>query len=258
MKDLIIVGAGGFGREVAWLVERINSINPTWNLLGFLDDDENIWGQERDGYPVLGGCGKAAEYKDAAFVCSVGASRIRKIVIEKLKSFNPEIEFATLIDPSVLMSDRVEIGEGSIICAGTIITVDIKLGEHTIINLDCTVGHDVVFEDYVTLYPSVNVSGNVVLKAGVEMGTGCAIIQGKKVGKNTIVGAGAVVIRDMDADCTVVGNPAKVVKRDGELVRNPARVVKRDGELVRKNDESVNELENKEPLVNSNRRPVEG
>ncbi|MWK60345.1 transferase, partial [Pseudomonas otitidis] len=94
----------------------------------------------------------------------------------------------------------------------TIITVDIKIGNHVIINLDCTLGHDDIIHDYVTIYPSVNVSGNVEVGECSELGTGMQIIQGKIIGNETIVGAGAVVIRDIPDKCTAVGNPAKVIK----------------------------------------------
>ncbi len=90
------------------------------------------------------------------------------------------MQFATIVDPSVILSKRVVIGEGTIICAGTIVTVDISIGKHVIINLDCTLGHDDVIEDFVTIYPSVNVSGNVRVGECSEIGTGVQIIQGKK------------------------------------------------------------------------------
>lgn len=210
MKDLYIIGAGGFGREVAWLVERINKVNPTWILKGFIDDNESLWGTIEGEYPVLGGCEYLNSLIDVYAVCAVGSAKIRKIIIDKLK--NSDVKFATLIDPSVLLSKRVEIGEGSIICAGTIITVDIKIGNHVIINLDCTIGHDDVIEDFVTIYPSVNVSGNVLIGECSELGTGMQIIQGKKVAPNTIIGAGAVVVKDCAESGTYVGSPAKRIK----------------------------------------------
>lgn len=212
MKDLIIIGASGFGREVAWLVERINAICPTWNIVGFIDDNESLWSTLIGGYKVLGGCERVTEHNDAYYVCAVGASKIRKKIITKIEEILPSIKFATVIDSSVLISNRVKIGEGTIICAGNIITVDIEIGNHVIINLDCTVGHDAILSDYVTLYPSVNVSGNTNLAECVELGTGCQIIQGKTVGIETIVGAGAVIVKDLPAFCTAVGSPAKPIK----------------------------------------------
>ena len=138
-------------------------------------------------------------------------SRTLKI-IQKVTEINPNIKFAILIDPSVVKSDLVEIGEGSIICAHTIITVNIKIGKHVIINLDCTVGHDAVLYDFVTLYPSANISGITEIGPCSELGTGMQIIQGKRIGAYTIVGAGAVVVKDIPDASTAVGNPAKPIK----------------------------------------------
>lgn len=215
MKDLIIVGASGFGREVAWLVERANAVNPDWNLLGFLDDDESIQGAVINGYPVLGVIDDATGYPDACYVCAIGSAGVRELVIARLVEANPDIRYATLIDPSVEMSEYVEIGEGSIICAHTIVTTNVTIGRHVIINLDCTVGHDAALHDFVTLYPSVNVSGITDIGRCSEMGTGSAIIQTRNVGDYSIVGAGAVVVRDIPARCTAVGSPAKPIKFHG-------------------------------------------
>lgn len=212
MKDLIIFGASGFGREVAWAVERLNRVTPTWNLLGFMDDADDIQGTEINGYKVLGKTADVSNYPDAYYVVAVGASRTREKIVSNMKTVNPSIKFGTVIDPSVEMSDLVTIGEGTIICAHTIITVNIEIGSHVIVNLDCTVGHDAVLQDFVTLYPSVNVSGITNIGHAVELGTGMQIIQGKTVGDYSIVGAGAVVVKDIPAKCTAVGSPAKPIK----------------------------------------------
>lgn len=212
MKDLIIVGASGFGREVAWAVERINAKMPTWNLLGFIDDAEDIQERDINGYKVLGKTADIGKYKDAYFVVAVGASKVREKIVGNLKSANPNVKFETVIDPTVEISDLVTIGEGTIICAHSIITVNISIGSHTIINLDCTVGHDAVLQDFVTLYPSVNISGLTDIGHAAELGTGVQIIQGKTVGDYSIVGAGAVIVKDIPARCTAVGSPAKPIK----------------------------------------------
>lgn len=212
MKDLIIIGASGFGREVAWLTERINEKKPTWKLLGFLDDNLELVGQEINGYRVLGTIKEITNMKDIYCVCAVGASRTREKIISNICNLNNDVKFATLIDPSVVKSDLVNIGEGSIICAHTIITVNVDIGKHNIINLDCTVGHQSLLGDFVTLYPSVNVSGNARLEKGVEIGTGTQIIQSKSIGEYTIVGAGAVVINDLPSKCIAFGVPARPQK----------------------------------------------
>lgn len=212
IRDLYIIGAGGFGREVAWLAERINAVEPVWDIKGFIDDNEAVQGMQLGKYSVVGNCSTLGEIdKEVWVVCAIGASHVRKKVIEKVSRYE-NVKFATLIDPSVIMSSSVKIGEGTMVCAGNILTVDITIGNHVIINLDCTVGHDAVLEDYVTLYPSVNVSGFSSLESEVEVGTGAQIIQGKKILQGTIVGAGAVVTKDLPANCTAVGAPAKPIK----------------------------------------------
>lgn len=210
LKKLYIVGAGGFGREVAWLVERINEVKQTWDLIGFLDDNETIQGTVEDGYPIIGGCSYLAEVNEEVYVvCAVGSSQVRKKIVHALSEC-ANVKFATLIDPSVILSERVSVGEGTIICAGTIITVDITIGANVIVNLDCTIGHDAVLQDFVTMYPSVNVSGNCLIGECTELGTGMQIIQGKSVVKDTIVGAGAVVVKDIEESGTYVGVPARL------------------------------------------------
>ena len=190
------------------MAERINTQEPTWNLLGFVDNNPEVQGKNVDDYAVLGTSDCVEKYHDAYFVCAIGSAKTRKAVIEKLGN----VKFATLIDPSVIISKNVTIEEGAIICGGTIITIDITIGRHVIINLDCTVGHDAVLHDFVTLYPSVNVSGITNIGECSEIGTGTQIIQGKTVGKNSIVGAGSVVVKDIPESCTAVGSPARPIK----------------------------------------------
>jgi sugar O-acyltransferase (sialic acid O-acetyltransferase NeuD family) len=177
-----------------------------------MDDADDIQGTKINGYKVLGKTADVGKYPDAYFVVAVGASRTREKIVNNMKVTNPSIKFGTVIDPSVEMSDLVTIGEGTIICAHTIITVNIEIGSHVIINLDCTIGHDAVLKDFVTLYPSVNVSGITNIGHAVELGTGMQIIQGKSIGDYSIVGAGAVVVKDIPAKCTAVGSPAKPIK----------------------------------------------
>ncbi len=205
MKDLIIIGAGGFGREVAWLVERINSVSPEWNLLGLVDDNPEIKSKKIDKYSVLGDIEDLSQYENAYVVCCIANTAIRKKIVDSVK--NP---FATLVDPTAILSNRVKIGEGSVVCAGVVMTVDIALGNHNIIDVNSTVGHDAVLEDFVTLYPGVNVSGNTLIQNGVQLGTGCQVLQGLTVGENTFVGAGAVVTKNLPSNCVAVGVPAKI------------------------------------------------
>lgn len=205
MKKLVIVGNGGFAKEVEWLVERINAVTPTWNFMGFIDNDSN-------NPKVIGDDKYVLSYEEELYVSiAIGTSAIRRKIYSSYKE-NPNIIFPNLIDPSVLISDRVSFGEGNIICAGSILTVDITIGNCNIINLDCTIGHDAILRNFVTINPSVNVSGNATIGSGSNIGTGTQIIQGLSIGDNSIVGAGAVVNTDLPANCTAVGIPAKVIK----------------------------------------------
>lgn len=212
MKDLYIIGAGDFGRETAWLVERINQKNATWNFKGFIDDNLSTQGTFVDGYPVVGGCDSLCSLStDVWVVCAIASGNIKKKLIDKVSRF-PNVKFATLVDPNVTMGPHVKIGEGCIICAGSIFTINIKIGNHVIVNLSCTVGHDTVLDDYVTLHPGVNASGKVHICPGCVVGTGSKIIQGLTIGEYCILGAGAVVTKDMPSNHLIVGVPAKPIR----------------------------------------------
>ncbi|TYZ24511.1 acetyltransferase [Selenomonas ruminis] len=211
MKDLVIIGDGGFAKEVEWLVERINQKEPTWNFLGFIDKVKNK-------PQVIGDDDFVLNYgHELNVVIAIGTSNIRDKIYNRYKR-NSKIKFPNLLDPDVKHSTKITMGEGNIICAGTIMTVDISIGNCNIINLDCTVGHDVHIDDFVTINPSVNISGNTHISNGCNIGTGTQIIQGLIIEHNTIVGAGAVVNKDLPANCTAVGVPAKVIKVREEQV----------------------------------------
>lgn len=214
MKDIVIIGAGGFGREVAWLIEDINKVTHEWKIVGFVDDGEPMQGKEINGYKVVGNV-EWLKRQALHVVIAIGNPASKKKVIERLAE--SKNIYPVLIHPSVICSDRVKIGEGSIICAGNIITVNVEIGKHSIINLACTIGHDAVLGDYTTVAPVVAISGCVTTEECVNIGTGAALIQGVTVGENTIIGAGAVVVMDLPANCTAVGAPAKPIKFHEEI-----------------------------------------
>lgn len=214
MKNIVIIGAGGFGREVQWLIERINIKINRYKILGYIDDNVEI-GKNINGYEVIGNT-DLLKYtnKELSVVCAIGNADVRMNIINKIKE-NKNLEFPNLIDPSVCISQFVNFGEGNIICAQSILTVNINIKDFCIINLDCTIGHDVVLESYTTVYPSVNVSGNVIVGKNSEIGTGTQIIQNCNIGEKTIIGAGAVVVNDIPENSVAVGTPCKVIKKRG-------------------------------------------
>jgi sugar O-acyltransferase (sialic acid O-acetyltransferase NeuD family) len=209
MKDIVLVGAGGFAREIAWLIEENNKENCEWNILGYIAQQEpqTIIGN----YKVLGDDDWILNSTEQiAVVCCIADSHKRKEVIDLYEN-KTNLYFPTIISNKAIVSDHVSVGEGCIICAASVVTVDIKFGNFVICNLDCTIGHDAVLDDYVTLNPSVNISGNVHIEERVTVGTGANIIQGLVIGKDSTIGAGAVVVRDIPANCTAVGVPAKPI-----------------------------------------------
>lgn len=209
MKRIVIIGAGGFGREVAWLIEDINKKKKEFEILGFLDDSIEKKDEIINGYRVLGGL-EEIELKDVYFTCAIGNSKIKSNVVKK--AIERKLKPINLIHPSVKTGKYNKFGEGLIICAGTIITVNTNIEDYVTINLNCTIGHDTKIGMFTTMYPGVNLSGECVIEKGVELGTNSTIIQGKKIGKNTIVGAGSVVVRDLIENCIFAGVPAKKIK----------------------------------------------
>jgi sugar O-acyltransferase (sialic acid O-acetyltransferase NeuD family) len=163
--------------------------------------------------PVLGLDQARGRHPDACAVVAVGDPALRARLAERAAGAG--FGFATLVDGGVRRSRWVEMGEGTVVCAGTILTTNIVLGRHVQINLDCTVGHDVVMEDFATLAPGVHVSGWVRLERGAYVGTGASIINGTAdaplvIGAGAVVGAGACVTRSVQPGTTVVGIPARV------------------------------------------------
>jgi sugar O-acyltransferase (sialic acid O-acetyltransferase NeuD family) len=211
MRDIIIVGAGGFAREVAWLIEEINLKNQEWNLIGFLDENNNE-AKILNGYRVLNKS-DLVNQSHAYFVVAIGDSETRKEVVKRYSSY----KFATLVHPDVSISATNKIGEGSIICKGNIITVNVDIGKHVIVNIDSTVGHDAILEDFVTILPSVNISGYVRIKECSNVGTGTQIIQEKTIGRNSIIGAGSVVVKDINDYVVAVGIPAREIKNRRDI-----------------------------------------
>ena len=211
-KPLVIVGAGDFGRETSWVVERMNEHGDSWELLGFIDDDPNVQGTILEGYPVLGTISWFENQTQKLWaVCSITKGSVRRRVTDRIfKQHN--IFPARLIDHSVIIGRNVRIGVGSIVCAGTVLTINCVLEEHTIINLNCTIGHDTVLETCCTVQPGSNISGKVRVGCCTDVGTGTKIIQGLSIAPKTVLGAGAVIINNIEQSGTYVGVPARLHK----------------------------------------------
>lgn len=208
---LVIIGAGGFGREVLDLVKDINGTASTFDFLGFLDDGEvQVQLLQRVGARLLGRSSMLADLA-ASFVIGIGTGEPRRRIDALARSWDRTA--VTLMHPSATIGNDVQVGEGVVIAAGVRLTTHIVLGRHTHLNLNCTVGHDVIVEDYVTLYAGVHVGGGCVIEEGATLGTGCVLLPNVRVGRGAVVGAGAVVVRDVAPHTTVVGAVARPTLR---------------------------------------------
>lgn len=206
MKQLIIVGASGFGMEVLWLAERCGK-----TIMGFLDDTPEKQNIEILGAPVLGYISSWPSYSECEFIVAIGSPRGRKAVVDKMRLLGSP-SFTTLIDPNAIVGKKVTVDSGCIICAGVICTVDIRIGSHAILNLNSTVGHESILEDFCTIAPNASISGNVHLESMVEIGTGAKIKEKTRIERGSVLGMGSVLTKDVEAEKIVVGNPARVIK----------------------------------------------
>lgn len=208
---IVIIGCGGFGREVHDVIDAINEVTPTWDLLGYIDDRPdlaNVSRVESRNSTVLGGMdwlmtpGQGAE-----FVIGIGTSTTRRTLDVRFASAG--LTAATLVHPAATIGHDVRIGPGSVICAGVRVTTNITLGRHVHLNINSTVGHDCTLEDYVTINPLVAISGGVHIGKASMMGTHSAVLQNLSIGAGSTVGAGACVVRNVPDGVIVKGVPAR-------------------------------------------------
>lgn len=213
MKNIVIVGAGGFGREVLMLIDDINRDTSVYNVLGFFDDSKKE-GSKINGFPVLGKIEDLEKRREeTAVVFGIGNPSLKRALAEKLIK-NPSLNFPSLIHPSVSIGHpHVELGKGVILCTNVILTVNIVIGDFVTLNLGCTVGHDSVLGNYSAFMPGCDIAGEVTIGSEVYGGMGSKIINQTKIGDGVVLGAGAVVVRDIEKKTLAVGMPAKSIKK---------------------------------------------
>jgi len=210
MQDIVILGAGGLAREVAWLIEDINRASPTWKLLGYVDKDAQQVGSVIDRFPVLCSEDQLADLRVAVAVGIGTPAIIHKVTSRFVGRKN--LAFPNLIHPTVLYdAGTIQLGRGNIITARNILTVNVRLGSFNILNLNCTVGHDTLFGDCCVVNPGAHISGYDRIGNECLIGAGATVLEKLTIGDNAIVGAGSVVIKNVKPGSTVVGVPAKAL-----------------------------------------------
>ena len=204
MKRLVIIGAGGFGREVlAWSA----AWQPSWRIKGFLDDNPRALAGRTPGVPILGPIDDYKPATDDVFLCAVGRPALRRSISERIKARGGR--FVTLVHPTAIIADRAKLEKGVIVCPFALVSVDVRVEEGAVIYYHSSLDHDVVVGRWCQISAHCDVTGAAILGAEVFLGSHASIMPGVHVGDRAIVGAGAVVIADVKPGITVVGVPAR-------------------------------------------------
>lgn len=195
-----ILGVGGHAKVVIDALRcckvKIDSI---------YDDDANTHGKEFCGYTVAG---NIDDDLAGEAVIAIGSNAVRRSIDNKLK----KVEWGKVIHPSAILAEDVEIGEGSVIMAGVVIQPGSKIGRHCIVNTGACIDHDCTLEDFCHIGPNSSLAGGVKVGEGAFVGIGSSVTQYLLIGEWTILGSGSAVIKDLPANCTAVGVPAKPIK----------------------------------------------
>lgn len=218
-KRIVVVGAGGFAREVKWLIEEINRAVPgTYEFKGYVVSDLSKLGEHDSRDEVLGDTVwlRAHANEVDALSIGIGSPGARLKVSAELEPHFAPGKWPALVHPSAIFDRHsTRLGHGTIVCAMVVGTVNLELKPFAMVNLSCTLGHEAILGRGCVLNPTVNISGGVVLEDGVLVGTGAQVLQYITVGKAATVGAGAVVTKDVPEGLTVVGMPAKPLLKKG-------------------------------------------
>lgn len=215
-RRIVVVGAGGFAREVTWLVHEINRAGDRYEHIGYVVSDLSRLGPHDSVDQVLGDMDwlDRNRAKVDALAMGIGTPAAKLKVSDEILERFPEFEWPVLVHPTATF-DRpsASLGAGVVICAGVLGTVGLTLEPFAMVNLGCTLGHEAHLGRGAVLNPTVNISGGVRLGRGVLVGTGAQILQYVEVGAGVTIGAGAVVTKNVPDGVTVVGIPARPLSR---------------------------------------------
>ncbi len=209
-KKIVLIGAGGFGREVAVsLIGTINWYEPTYEFLGFLDDGAQFQtGSMIAGYPWLGNRNWILDHKDEVFcTCTIGNAALKKRIQSEL--MQKGVQFETIIEKNAYIAPDAVIGPGCVFYGGVKISVNCKIGAGVLLNDGVKIGHDVTIGDYTSVMPDTGISGGCQIGEAVAIGGHAFLIPSRKVGNQARIAAGSIVFSNVKAGTTVLGNPAK-------------------------------------------------
>lgn len=209
---IVIVGAGGFAREAADVVEAVNAASgtPVWEMAGFFDDapaDRNLTRLQERGLAYLGPIPTEWDGPNINFVIGIGDPAVRETLAARLERLGWEA--AVLVHPAAVIGSQAVLEVGSVVCGGVQVSTNVQLGRHVHLNPNATVGHDAILGDFVSVNPAATVSGEVHVETGTLLGAASIVLQGLTVGARALVGSAACVVRDVPAGATVKGVPAR-------------------------------------------------
>jgi sugar O-acyltransferase (sialic acid O-acetyltransferase NeuD family) len=212
MKRVIVIGAGGHGREVADILRHQAQNESDLEIHGFVDEDPALDHKVINGLPVLGNWSwfEAVDRSEMAVLCAVGSPEIRKQLVERARLIG--LSFVNAISPLAHISPSAQIGEGVMMFPYSVAGANSFVGDHAIVNVAATISHDTKIGRYGTLNPGVHLAGNVTVSEGCQLGLSASVVHGVSIGSWTTIGAGAVVLRDLPERVTAVGVPARVIK----------------------------------------------
>lgn len=212
MKDLVLYGAGGMGRETAILVGAINEQAPTYKLLGYVVDEEYYKPDTKvNGLPLLGDRKWLIDHKEQVVcTCAIGRPKSRLKIMEELTEEG--VKFETLISPDVYIDPSVEVGPGTIIQTRCLVAVNVKIGKGVFLNTDVTLGHDNELSDYVVCNPRVQISGGCKIGKAAMLGGMSFVNEHVKIGEYAVAVPGSIMLRNVKPHTYVMGNPAKKIE----------------------------------------------
>lgn len=217
--EFFLLGAGGLAREIAYVIDSKRHLKehyPKDNII-YLSDNKDEWNSQ---LPF----GEVVPYfiethklyynsdKSVFFTPAVGSPNLKRQLVERARRSSMYPRYPLVHKQSFIGDARIE--KGSVVCSMCSITTNVNIGRYVVVNLNCTIGHDVVIEDYVNLSPHCTISGKAYIKEGADLGSAVSVLPGVTIGRNTVVGAGAVVTKDLPDNVTAVGIPARIIKEN--------------------------------------------